>query len=146
MLWTDLGRSGRGFDPWFDVDRFTNQWDRPAAAPSMRASEFPLVNIWINGDEAVLTTEIPGIEAKDVEISVVGKSVSLRGSRKPEVGQEGEVFHRRERWYGSFSKTIELPFNIEADAVEARFQKGVLHVTLPKAQADKPRTIKVKSE
>jgi HSP20 family protein len=105
-----------------------------------------LVNIWVDGDEAVLTTEIPGIDAKSVEISVAGKSVSLRGSRKPEPEKEGETYHRRERWYGQFSKTVELPFNIEADGVEARFQKGVLRVTLPKAQADKPRTIKVKSE
>jgi HSP20 family protein len=146
MLWTDLGRLGRGFDPWFDLDRFTSPWDRPAAAPSVRASEFPLVNIWIDGNEAVLTTEIPGIDAKDVEISIAGKSVSLRGSRKPEAEGEGETYHRRERWYGQFSKTVELPFSIEADAVEARFQKGVLRVMLPKAQAEKPRTIKVKSE
>lgn len=146
MLWTDLGRFGRGFDPWFDVDRFTGPWGQPAAVPSMRASEFPLVNILIDGDEAVLTTEIPGIDAKAVEISVAGRSVSLRGSRKPEQEGEGETYHRRERWYGQFSKTIELPFNIEADAVEARFQKGILRVTLPKAKAERPRTIKVKSE
>lgn len=112
----------------------------------MRASEFPLVNIWVDGDGAVLTTEIPGIDAKSMEISVAGKSVSLRGSRRPEPEREGQTYHRRERWYGEFSKTVELPFNIEADTVEARFQKGVLKVTLPKAKADRPKTIKVKSE
>jgi len=139
MLWTDLGRLGRGFDPWFGLE-----W--PAAAPSRRASEFPLVNIWVNADEAVLTTEIPGIDAKSVEISVAGRTVSLRGSREPEQEAAGTTYHRRERWYGQFSKTLELPFNVEAGAVDARFRKGVLYVTLPKAHADKPRTIKVKSE
>jgi HSP20 family protein len=114
--------------------------------PSTRANEFPLINIWINADEAVLTTEIPGIDAKSVDISVAGKTVTLRGSREPEPEKETQTYHRRERWYGQFSKTVELPFNVEAHAVEARFKKGVLKVTLPKAHAEKPRTIKVKSE
>jgi HSP20 family protein len=144
MLWSDLGRFGRGFDPWFDYDR--TPATMRAAAPSARTSEFPLVNIWVNADEAVLTTEIPGIDAKSVEISVAGKTVSLRGSRDPEPDEEGKVYHRRERWHGQFSKTVELPFSAEADAVEARFRKGVLTVTLPKAHAEKPRTITVKSE
>jgi HSP20 family protein len=143
MLWTELGR---GFDPWYDFDWETNLVDRSAAVPTMGAREFPLVNVWVNADEAVLTTEIPGIDAKSVEISVAGKTVSLRGSREPEPEAEGQIYHRRERWYGRFSRTIELPFNIESAAVEARFRKGVLQVTLPKAQADKPRAIKVKSE
>jgi len=119
---------------------------RLSTAASTRASEFPLVNIWINADEAVLTTEIPGIDAKAVDISVAGKTVTLRGSRERSPEKESQAYHRRERWYGQFSKTIELPFNVEVDAVEASFRKGVLKVTLPKAHAEKPRTIKVKSE
>jgi len=146
MLWTDLDRLGRGFDPLFGPEWPATASDWLSPAPSRRASEFPLVNIWVNADEAVLTTEIPGIDSKSVEISVAGRTVSLRGAREPELESEGKTYHRRERWYGQFSKTLELPFNVEADAVEARFRKGVLYVTLPKAHADKPRTIKVKSE
>lgn len=146
MLWTDLGRFGRGFDPWFGLEWPTAASDRLSAVPSRRASEFPLINIWANADEVVLTTEIPGIDAKSVEISVAGRTVSVRGSKEPEPETAGTTYHRRERWYGQFSKTIELPFNVEADAVDARFRKGVLYVTLPKAHADKPTTIKVKSE
>ena len=144
MLWTELGRIGRGVDPWYGFDWEANLVDR--TAPSMRAIEFPLVNVWVNVDEAVLTTEIPGIDAKSVEISIAGKTVSLRGSREPEPETEEKIYHRRERWYGQFSRTIELPFNIESAGVEALFHKGVLQVTLPKAQTDKPRKIKVKSE
>jgi len=146
MLWTELGRIGRGFDPWYDFDWETNLVDRTAALPSMQAVEFPLLNVWVNADEAVLTTEMPGIDAKSVEISIAGKTVSLRGSREPEPEAEEKIYHRRERWYGQFSRTIELPFNIESAGVEALFRKGVLQVTLPKAPADKPRKLKIKSE
>jgi HSP20 family protein len=145
MLWSDLGRFGRGFDPWFNAD-----WSLPAvlrtSAPSTRTSEFPLVNIWVDSDEAVLTTEIPGVDASAVDISVAGKTISLKGKRDPEPEEDGSSYHRRERWYGSFAKTIELPFNVETNAVEATFRKGVLTVKLPKAHAEKPRTITVKSE
>jgi HSP20 family protein len=145
MLWTELGRYGRGFDPWFGFDRVAGPLSGFAAVFDARPDEFPPVNVWASTDEAVLTTEIPGIDPKSVEISVAGRTVSLKGARQEEPA-EGTTYHRRERWYGQFSKTIELPFNIEADAVEARFRKGVLQVTLPKAQADRPRTINVKSE
>ncbi len=144
MLWTELGRMGRGFDPWFTFGLPSP--DRPATTAPTRASEFPLVNIWVSADEALLFTEIPGMDANSVEISVAGKTVSIRGSREPEPEEEGKTYHRRERWYGQFAKTVELPFNIEANAVQARIRSGVLQVTLPKAEGDKPRTIKVKSE
>jgi HSP20 family protein len=144
MLWTELGRMGRGFDPWFTLG--LPSIERIATAAPTRTSEFPLVNIWVNADEALLFTEIPGIDANSVEISVAGKTVSIRGSREPEPEEEGKAYHRRERWHGRFAKTVELPFNIEADAVQARIRLGVLRVTLPKAEADKPRTINVKSE
>ncbi len=112
----------------------------------MQTVEFPPVKIWVNADEAILTTEIPGIDPASVEISVTGKTVTLRGWRAPEKTKEESVYHRQERWQGQFSKTIELPLNIEADRVEAKFSKGILKVTLPKAAIDKPRTIRVKSE
>jgi HSP20 family protein len=145
MLWTELGRFGRGFDPWFI------EWpgDRPEgmmSEVSTGGSDFPLMNIWVNEDEAILTTEIPGIDPKAVEISVTGKTVSLRGRRQAEAAEDGKIVHRRERWAGQFSKAVELPFSVEADRVEARFTKGILSVRLPKAQAEKPRKITVRSE
>jgi HSP20 family protein len=145
MLWTELNRFGRGFDPWLDLD-WPSSPRGPFTTPSFQAVEFPPVNIWVNADEAILTTEIPGMDPSSVEISVAGKTVTLRGRRAPEKEKEENVYHRQERWQGQFSKTIELPFNLESDRVEATFGKGILKVTLPKASRDKPKTIKVKSE
>jgi len=70
---------------------------------------------------------------------------TLRGSRQPEEVGEGVTFHRRERRFGSFTRTFRLPFDVDADKVEARFQNGVLSITLPRAEADKPKKIAVKT-
>ncbi len=102
--------------------------------------------MWVSENNAVVTTEVPGIDPNALEISVVKDSLTLRGSRQDEELKEGESYHRRERWSGQFTKTLELPFPVDAGKVEARFAKGVLFISLPRAEADKPRKIVVKSE
>lgn len=142
MLWSDLERLGRFFDPWSEFERISralSDW-RSVATP-----EFPAVNMWVSDEEAVITTEIPGINGETIDISLVGKSLTLRGSRQPEELHEGEAYHRRERWYGNFSKVIELPFTVEGDKTEARVTNGVLYIKLMRAEAEKPRKIAVKS-
>jgi len=148
MLWTDgFGTLGSGLDPWAGLERMENEMNRVLsryASPSV--GEFPSLNLWADTDEAVVTSEIPGISPENLEISVVGKTLTLRGSREPEPVKADDSYHRRERWYGQFSRTVELPFSIESDKVKAAFSKGVLHVTLPRAKADKPKKILIKSE
>jgi HSP20 family protein len=142
MLWQDIERFGRLMDPWWEFEqmpRALSRWIPPSTV------DFPAINVWVSGNEAIVTTELPGVEAGAIDISVVGKTLTLRGSREPEALQEGESYHRRERWHGHFTKTLELPFNIESGKVEAKFVKGVLHISLPRAEADKPRKITVKS-
>ncbi|KPK30240.1 MAG: hypothetical protein AMK70_14575, partial [Nitrospira bacterium SG8_35_1] len=78
-----------------------------------RSREFPLVNVWKDGNSATFTTEIPGLDKADIEITVVGRNITLKGSRTPEELSEGESYHRKERWYGKFSRTIEMPFVID---------------------------------
>jgi HSP20 family protein len=138
-----------------DLDRysFPDSWrafDRLSRAASgilsPSTSEFPLVNVWMNGDRAIITSELPGVDPKDVEISVAGKSVTLRGSRATEDECEGECQHRRERWSGKFTRSIDLPYAVNQDKVEAKFTKGILELTLPRAEADKPRKIAIKTE
>ncbi len=87
---------------------------------------------------------MPGVEPASIDISVSGRTVTLRGSRKPDKLQDDQSYHRRERWSGDFSKAIELPFTIETDKVQAKFRKGILYLTLPKAEAEKPRRIEIR--
>ncbi len=142
MVWTDIDRLGL-LDPWRVFDRL-NRAASGALAPA--TGEFPLINVWADGDKMILTSELPGVEPKDVDISVAGKSVTLRGSRTTGDVCEGECQHRRERWTGKFSRSVELPFVIDQNKVEARFSKGVLQLSLPRAESDKPRKIAIRTE
>lgn len=142
MLWTEFNNN-TFIDPWHEFERLNRMMSR---ASSQRTCEFPAVNLWVDSEHSVVTTEIPGIEPDEIEISVVGKSLTLRGSRKADDLNEAESYHRKERWHGEFSKTIELPFKVETAKVNAKFKKGILYVTLPRAEEEKPRKIVIKSE
>lgn len=142
MLWSDLERFGRLLDPFQDFDRMHRALSRRISQASV---DFPAVNLWLSGDSAVVTSELPGVDPKAIDISVVGKTLTIRGSREPEALKQDESYHRRERWQGQFTKTIEIPFNVDAGKVDAGFSKGILQITLPRAEADKPRKISVKS-
>ena len=147
MLWTDgFGMFGRGLDPWSEFQRIENEMNRVLSRfVSPSTSDFPAVNIWTYGEEALVTTEIPGIDANAIDISVIGKTLILKGAREPDQLDNGNSYHRRERWYGQFTKAIELPFTIEAEKVKASFSNGILTIRLPRSEAEKPKKITIKS-
>jgi len=109
------------------------------AAPA----SYPAMNVWMNDEGAVLTAELPGCNPVNIDITVVGDTLTVKGSRTEEVLPEGAVYHRRERTCGSFSRGFTLPFEIEASRVDAAFEQGILRITVPRAEADKPRKIQV---
>lgn len=133
----------RFLDPWREFDRMSRLLSRTA---SNSTTEFPAVNVWVNGEHAVITAEIPGIDRNTIEISVSGNTVTLRGSRPSNEAKNGDSHHRRELWHGNFSKTIRLPFNIDSAMVSASYNKGILSISLPQLEADKPKKIKIKPE
>lgn len=143
MLWSDLESIGRFLDPWREFERLNLAFSGPNGTSAV---EFPAINVWASDDNAIVTAELPGTAPDSIEISVVGDSLTMRGSRRPEELKEGESYHRRERWSGQFTKTLELPFQVDAGKVDARFSKGVLNITLLRAEANKPRKISIKSE
>ena len=143
MLMRELEQLENLLEPWRDVDRFNRSTFRNLASGRV---EFPAVNLWKNEEKAVITTEIPGVDPEGVEIDVLGKTISLRFERKPEELKEGESYTRKERWYGEFSRTVELPFNVQIDKINAKFSKGILYIEMPRAEAEKPRKISVEAE
>ncbi len=132
----------RILDPWNEFGRLSRSLNRTTRCETC---EFPAVNVWVNGEEAVISSEIPGINREAIDISVSGDTVTLRGTRPTEGKKEGESWDRHELWHGDFNKTIQLPFNIDSEKVHALYRNGILHVTLPQLESDKPRKIKIKS-
>ncbi|MDZ4835233.1 MAG: Hsp20/alpha crystallin family protein [Candidatus Melainabacteria bacterium] len=130
-----------------DMQRIQNQLDRLLSASASSGSlEFPPTNVWTSEEGAIVRSEIPGIEPERVDISLVNNTLTIRGSRGEEVLKEGQSCHRQERESGHFTRTLQLPFNVNSDRVEARFCNGVLEITLPRAEAEKPRKISVVTE
>jgi HSP20 family protein len=143
MLLQELSRS-RFLDTFRDWERKQALLNRMFHAPAYGgALEVPALNIWTSQDSAVVTAEIPGLAPEDVDISVLNETLSLRGSRQEETLEEDAKWHRRERAFGEFARTIQLPFRIDADKVEATFANGVLEIKLPRSEQDKPRKITV---
>ena len=103
------------------------------------------ISLWSDEQGFHAETDLPGIDPASLEITVTdGKQLMIRGERKL-AEPEGAVWLRRERRSGSFTRSIALPSLIDADAVEARYEHGVLKLTLPKSEAARPRKITVKS-
>src|SRR4051794_34557446 len=101
------------------------------------APAYPAVNVWEQDDSVFVEAELPGLEQKDLEIFVTGgNQLTLKGERKVEVAEQG-VWHRQERSVGSFTRNLTLPFAVDADKVEARFENGVLLVKLAKHESAK---------
>jgi HSP20 family protein len=104
---------------------------------------FPALNLWEDEQNFYAEAELPGFKTGDVDVSVAGNTLTLQGERKA-AEQEGLTYHRRERAFGTFSRVVELPFPVEAEKVKAALKDGVLTITLPKAEAAKPRKIEVR--
>lgn len=126
-----------------DMERLRNEFDRLLAGPSRAfGSPYPAVNVWHGKDKVVVTAELPGLKTEELEISVVGNTLTVHGTPTPE---EERDYHRRERLNVEFHRTIDLPYEVDQDKVEAKLDKGILAIALPRAEADKPRRITVKA-
>jgi HSP20 family protein len=110
-----------------------------------RAAGYPAMNVWTNDEGLIITTEVPGVKPQDIDVSVVGDTLTLSGSRKPDEIKEDSRYHRQERGYGDFTRSIQLPFPVNVKKVEATFQNGVLNISMPRAEEDKPKKITVKA-
>jgi HSP20 family protein len=125
------------------MNRLANEW--PSRYGLNAAAGYPAMNVWTNENGAVVTAELPGLDPEDIDISVVNDTLTLKGKRDADECDQETRFHRRERGCGSFTRAFQLPFQVEPGKVEAKFEKGVLSITLPRAEADKPRKIAIKA-
>ncbi len=103
----------------------------------------PAVDIYETKDDLVVAAELPGVKEKDIHLSIVGDTLSLRGQRVPDHQAKEENYHRIERWSGSFESHIQLPIPVQTDRVRASYREGVLEIRLPKIEEARPREIKI---
>lgn len=108
-----------------------------------RKNEFPPINIWASEEKIVVVAEVPGISAEDIDLQVCNQTMTLKTKRDLANPEEGQSFHRRERGYGQFTRSIELPYAIDSEKVEASLSNGMLRIELTRAAADLPKKITV---
>ena len=152
-------RPVRGLIPWKsfsdlqDVERrFEDIFSRPflpaawRRVPTVEMGWAPAIEVIEKEDKFVVKAEIPGMKEEDVDISVVGDTLTIKGERKSESEVKDEDYYCCERSYGSFSRSITVPANVDAAKIEASYEDGVLEVSLPKAPEVKPKKIAVKAK
>lgn len=109
-----------------------------------RRTSYPPLNAWTSDEGLTLDAELPGVDPADVDITVVGDELSLRGKVNVQEPAEGETVLRRERPAGEFQRTLQLPFRADAGAVKATFKNGILRIWIPRSEEEKPRKIAIK--
>lgn len=125
---------GRRMRPWWPA-----LWSEGGGAITT-----PVVDVFDEKDEIVVKAELPGLEKGDIEVSITDSQMTLKGEKKKEENIERENYYKRERSYGAFLRSVELPTDVQADKVKAAFKNGVLEVRLPKTEEAKTKTTKVK--
>lgn len=128
-------------DRLFD-DAFTRPW---GVTDGGRGIGMPAVDMYQTDDDVVVKLAVPGIKPEDVQISVTGDTLSIKGEMKETSDNKQKAYHIREQRWGAFERRLTLPTDVKADKAAAEFENGVLTVTLPKAEEVKPKTITVKA-
>ena len=122
---------------------FNTVFDAPATGGSTMRRWMPAMDLVESGDSFVLRADLPGMSEEDVKIEFEDGTLTVSGERKSEQESEGEGYYRVERAFGAFSRSLTLPKGIDAGAVTANFDRGVLEVRIPKPEERKPRRIEI---
>jgi HSP20 family protein len=139
-----------GADPFRELRRLQDEMDRlvGALAPTAglaapaAAGGFPAVNVYAGRDGIAVVAELPGVEKDDLEVQAHQDTLTLRGTRRP-AAERPEAYHRRERGGGAFTRSLQLPYRIDPERIAARLENGVLRLSLPRPEEDKPRRIAI---
>lgn len=147
MLWPTRMRDPWTLEPFEELRRLHRGMDRLFGGlwPLREAPTFPAVNVWAGRDDVVATAELPGVDPAKLELTVLGDTLTIAGSRPAPELPEGGTFDRHERFAGDFSRRVQLPYRVDPGKVEAHYRDGILEVRLPRHEADKPKQIAVKT-
>lgn len=139
-------------NPWAEFERIRQGLDELSRTyvekgkGQGRANVYPALNVYEESDRLLITAELPGVKATDLDLSIEGETLTIQGKRERRPSEVGVSYHRREIEAGSFSRAIALPVKVDAEHVGARLVNGILTITLFKASAVTPCQIKVNAE
>ena len=135
-----------GFDPFVELRRMQTEMSRLFSGFSTAtARDFPPINILLGENSVAVTAELPGVTGDDVAISLQEDVLTLEGKRESKVQEANVNWQRRERCYGTFSRAVQLPYRVDPDKVQARFNNGVLEIELQRLEADRPKKIEIRA-
>lgn len=123
----------------------TRPWRLFGAGDGEVETLFP-VDLYETGDEVIVEAALPGIKPDDIDVSVTGQALTIRGEHKEAHDEKAQNFYRHERRHGTFVRQIGLPTEVDASKANAEYENGVLHLTLPKAESMKPKSIKIQGK
>jgi HSP20 family protein len=133
------------FDALFNLQRaldarLASQWLRDATTSR---GPFPPINVFQQGDDILAIIELPGIDKEKLQVEAKENTIRISGTKAADYADEASV-HRRERDFGQFDRTLSIPVKVDPDGIKAEYRDGVLALFLPRAESDKPRSIKIK--
>jgi len=128
----DLFNRFFGREEWMPIHLFKEEW-------------YPRVESYVKDGNLVISAEIPGVDPKDVDISVVGNQLTIKGERKKKNEVNDDGYYLSEISYGSFERTIPLPESVNTDKIHAKYKDGVLEISMPAPSSLSPKRIKVES-
>ncbi len=140
------------WDPFRDMVSLRDEVDRlfkdffgrfPSEKRLAEGFWYPTVDLEESPNDVLITAEVPGMKKEDIHITVSGDQLSISGERKKEEEEKGKTFHRIERSYGRFQRSITLPTEVLFDKAKASYEGGLLKITLPKAEKVKPKEIAI---
>jgi len=136
------------FDPFSNLLALQQELERFSRNPAFSLGPsgygaYPLINVFEDQDGTVIISEVPGLDPGKIEVSGQGRTLTMHGERKREEGLNPSGYHRRERPFGEFSRSIQLSSEVDVAKATARYENGVLVLKIPKIQAAKPRQITV---
>jgi HSP20 family protein len=132
-------------DPFRDLRTFEDEFDRLMGRAFSRDTWLPALDVKESSDRFEVTVDLPGLEPNDVNVTFEEGMLTIGGKRQFQEEDKGDTWHRIERGFGTFARSIRLPQTADPERIEASFDKGVLRVSVPKTEQAKPRTIEVRS-
>jgi HSP20 family protein len=143
----NIGFPGTQWDPFAELRQLQSQMNRmfESDGRSEGRGSWPPVNMWLGDDSVVVTAEMPGVGTDDIDLTVRENTLIIAGKRTPPTEDESAAWHRHERPWGEYSRSIRLPLRVDPDKVQARAKDGVLEVEMGRPEAERPRKITVKA-